>query len=157
MRQLRVNFPAAAAVAVRVTLALAAVETLAALLQLDGAVAGLWLGPVLPGALAAFDHPVVLRAARRDPQHLDPQADQPQRHLGRELARGAPGVAVIDPEATRQAPAGKRLPQRLLDGMTGHVLPTGIREDHRLQEGAAALIDQPQPADLLLAAQPQLF
>ena len=39
--------------------------------------------------------------------HRDPQPDQPQRQLGGEVARRAPGRAVVHPEPSRPAPRAK--------------------------------------------------
>src|SRR5574340_117863 len=118
MLQFGIHLPAAALLPIGIALALPTIHLIATPLQFGRVAAGLRLGPVLTGALRPFYHPVLLRTARRNPQHFHPQADQPQRQFRGEIARRAPGVAVVRTQAFGEAPAAKSLAKLSLNRMS---------------------------------------
>jgi ATP-dependent phosphofructokinase / diphosphate-dependent phosphofructokinase len=153
--QLRVQLPAAQPAHPRVALALDPVHLVQPLLQLPGPRTRRRLHPGVRRPVRALHHPVLLRVARPVEVQGQPQPRQPQRQRRRQLAPDAPGVAVVQAQAARQAPARERLPQRLLHPPPLHAVP-GRGEDDRLRDRPGALVDQAQPADQRAGPQAQL-
>ena len=119
--QLRVGSQPGPAVPGRVQLALHPAGPGQAILQgrVVGTVAD--LDPSLGHAVVPFDLGIEPGLSRGVPVGDDPQPDQPQRQVGGQIAGRAPGVAVVDPEAFGEPPAGEDAAEQLA-GLGGREL-----------------------------------
>ncbi len=75
-------------------------------LQFGCTATGVGLRPTLRCPLRTLDDPVLLRATRVVPDHVDAQADQPQRQGRRQIAPRTPRLAVVHTQLGRAIPSG---------------------------------------------------
>ncbi len=111
------------------------------------------LAPLLGQAVGPLHLGVARGLARRIPDRFDGQPDQPQRQFGRQVAGGAPGIAVVDAYAVGEAPTRENVAEHRLDRLRGDVFPPAVGGNFGGQDGPRGFIGHRQPADALAGGQ----